>query len=314
MSGPVADGPWQMAQREADSSPSPVTHHPSPRPPGAPYRAGWIHFTNVAPILDSLVLPEGVSAITGVPTQMNAALLSGEVDIANISAVEFIRNADVLEALPDFSVAVLGPVYSVNLFHTRPLEELRRVALTAQSAMSVALLEVLLQERGLSPVLERAEGEAEVLLSQGFDGVLRIGDSALREWYGVVGPLTPETTMTSLPHSARGITVTDLAEEWFCLTGHPFTFAVWAYRKDSPPPAALVQAMREARRAGIGHLADVSARHARKLGLPERVVQHYLWNFRYHLEAPDRLGLHEFAAKAVPGHAPLTFGPRPGPH
>lgn len=23
------------------------------------YKAGWIHFTNVAPILDSLVLPEG---------------------------------------------------------------------------------------------------------------------------------------------------------------------------------------------------------------------------------------------------------------
>ena len=56
----------------------------------------------------------------------------------------------------------------------------------------------------------------------------------------------------------------------------------------------------------------MSARHALKLGLPERVVQHYLWNFRYHLEAPDRLGLVEFAALAEPGHAPLSFGPRPG--
>lgn len=276
------------------------------------YRAGWIHFTNVAPILDSLVLPAGVTAITGVPTEMNEALLSRRVDIANISAVEFIRNADQLEALPDFSVAVLGPVYSVNLFHTQPLAELHRIALTSQSAMSVALLEVLLRGRGLSPVLERAEGTAEELLAAGFDGVLRIGDSALREWYGVVGPLTPETTMTSLPHTARGITVTDLAEEWFALTGHPFTFAVWAYHRDNPPPPALVQAMREARREGIGHLAGVAGRHALKLGLPERVVQHYLWNFRYHLEAPDRLGLTEFAAMAVPEHAPLRFGPRPG--
>ena len=243
---------------------------------------------------------------------MNEALLSRRVDIANISAVEFIRNADALEALPDFSVAVLGPVYSVNLFHTQPLAELHRIALTSQSAMSVALLEVLLRGRGLSPLLERAEGTAEELLAAGFDGVLRIGDSALREWYGVVGPLTPQTTMTSLPHTARGITVTDLAEEWFALTGHPFTFAVWAYHRDNPPPPALVQAMREARREGIGHLADVAQRHALKLGLPERVVQHYLWNFRYHLEAPDRLGLTEFAAMAVPGHAPLRFGPRPG--
>ncbi|WP_027459812.1 menaquinone biosynthetic enzyme MqnA/MqnD family protein [Deinococcus murrayi] len=276
------------------------------------YRAGWIHYTNVAPILDPLVLPPGVCAIRGVPTEMNAALLSGRVDIANISAVEFVRHAERLEALPDFSVSVLGPVYSVNLFHTRPLEGLRRVALTAQSAMSVALLEVLLRERGLSPTLERAEGEAEALLAAGYDGVLRIGDSALREWYGVAGPLTPGRSMTALPNAARGITVTDLAQEWFALTGHPFVFAVWAYRPENPPPPALLQAMREARRYGLGHLAEVAARHAPRLGLPERVVQHYLWNFRYHLEAPDRLGLAEFAALAVPGHAPLRFGPKPG--
>ncbi|KEF34872.1 ABC transporter substrate-binding protein [Deinococcus sp. RL] len=276
------------------------------------YRAGWIHYTNVAPILDPLVLPPGVRAIRGVPTEMNAALLSGRVDIANISAVEFIRHAEQLEALPDFSVSVLGPVYSVNLFHTRPLEGLRRVALTAQSAMSVALLEVLLRERGLSPVLERAEGEAEALLAAGYDGVLRIGDSALREWYGVAGPLTPGRSMTALPNAARGVTVTDLAQEWFALTGHPFVFAVWAYRPENPPPPALLRAMREARRYGLGHLAEVSARHAPRLGLPGRVVQHYLWNFRYHLEAPDRLGLAEFAALAVPGHAPLRFGPKPG--
>jgi chorismate dehydratase len=62
-----------------------------------------------------------------------------------------------------------------------------------------------------------------------------------------------------------------------------------------------------ARRRGIGHLAEVSERHALRLGLPERVVQHYLWNFRYHLEAPDRLGLSEFADKVAPGHAPLEF-------
>ena len=277
-----------------------------------PYRAGWIHYTNVAPILDTLRLPAGVSAITGVPTQMNAALLSGEVDIANISAAEFIRHAGTLAALPDFSVSVLGPVYSVNLFHSVPWPELRRVALTAQSATSVALLEVLLRESGVSPVLERAEGTAQDLLASGYDGVLRIGDSALREWYAVVGPLTSATTMTALPHQKGGISVTDLAEKWFELTGHPFVFAVWAYRRAAPPPPELVQAMRVSRREGLGCLSAVARRHGQQLGLPERVIQHYLWNFRYHLEAPDRLGLAEFAAKISPQHAPLLFGPAPG--
>lgn len=274
------------------------------------YPIGLIYYTNVAPILDYLDIPDGVEVIQGVPTEMNAALLSGRVSMANISAVEFIRHADVLSALPDFSVSVLGAVYSVNLFHRRPWGELRggRIALTAQSATSVALLEVLLAETGVHARLERAEGSALELLDQGYDGVLRIGDDALREWYGVVGPIGEEVSMLDLPHQKNGVTVTDLAHRWFVLTGHPFAFAVWAYRKDAPPPHALLQAMRVARRRGIGHLADVSERHAAVLGLPERVVQHYLWNFRYHLEAPDRLGLSEFADKVDPGHAPLEFG------
>ncbi|GGJ72618.1 menaquinone biosynthetic enzyme MqnA/MqnD family protein [Deinococcus aquiradiocola] len=276
----------------------------------APYPIGLIHYTNVAPILDYLQVPGGVDVIRGVPTQMNEALLTGRVSMANISAVEFIRNADVLSALPDFSVSVLGAVYSVNLFHRRPWGDLRggRIALTAQSATSVALLEVLLRETGVQATLERAEGSALELLDQGYDGVLRIGDDALREWYDVVGPIGEEVSMLDLPHQKHGVTVTDLAHRWFVLTGHPFAFAVWAYRKDAPPPHALLQAMRVSRRAGIGQLAEVSERHARRLGLPERVVQHYLWNFRYHLEAPDRLGLAEFADKVLPGHAPLEFG------
>lgn len=272
------------------------------------YRVGWIHYTNVAPILDGLHLPDSVQAITGVPTQMNAALLSGQVDIANISVIEFVRHADTLSALPDFSVAVLGKVYSVNLFHTVPWAQLRRVALTSQSAGSVALLRVLLRETGVKAHLERAEGDAPSLLRAGYDGVLRIGDDALREWYAALGPLSESQRMTALPDSRAGLTVTDLAHKWFELTGHPFTFAVWAYCQDNPPPAELLRAMRAARRNGLGHLAEVSARHAARLGLPERVVQHYLWNFRYHLEEPDRLGLSEFAAKAEPQHAPLRFG------
>ncbi len=274
------------------------------------YPIGLIHYTNVAPILDDLVLPPDVEVIKGVPTEMNAALLSGQVHLANISSVEFLRNADQLAALRDFSVSVLGAVYSVNLFHRKPWHELHgaRIALTAQSATSVALLEVLLRESGLSATLERAEGTAQDLLDSGFDGVLRIGDSALREWYEVVGPISDEVSVLDLPHTKGGITVTDLAQKWFTLTGHPFVFAVWAYRKDAPPPHELVQAMRRARRAGIGHLGQISARHAQKLGLPERVVQHYLWNFRYHLEAPDRLGLAQFAALSTPGHAALQFG------
>ena len=274
------------------------------------YRLGLIHYTNVAPLTDFLELPEGIEALSGVPTAMNAALLAGEVDLANVSALEFIRHADRLAALPDFGVGVLGPVYSVNLFHTKPWEALggAKIALTSQSATSVGLLKLLLRAGGLEAQLELAEGTALDLLSRGYDGVLRIGDSALREWYEVAGPIGEDLSMLALPHEKGGVTVSDLSARWYDLTGHPFVFAVWAYRQDRPPPHALLLAMRAARRRGIGRLGEIARRHAARLGLPERVVQHYLWNFRYHLEAPDRAGLEEFAALSAPDHAPLVFG------
>lgn len=273
------------------------------------YTLGLIHYTNVAPLTEYLELPPCVTAARGVPTEMNAALLAGKVDLANISALEFIRHADRLAALPDFSVSVLGAVYSVNLFHRKAWDELSggRIALTSQSATSVGLLELLLRESGIEASLERVEGDALSLLGAGFDGVLRIGDSALREWYEVVGPIHEDLSMLQLPHSRGGVTVTDLAARWYAVTGHPFVFAVWAYRKDNPPPHQLLLALRAARRRGIGHLGDIAERHARRLKLPQRVVQHYLWNFRYHLEAPDRAGLERFAAMREGGHAPLSF-------
>ena len=58
--------------------------------------------------------------------------------------------------------------------------------------------------------------------------------------------------------------------------------------------------MRYARRWGVGHLAEIAKIEAARLELPERIVQHYLWNFRYHLEAPDRAGLMRFAELVAP--------------
>lgn len=276
---------------------------------GRPYRLGAIAYTNVAPLMRALETGPGLEIRAGVPTEANRALLAGEVDLANISAIEFLAHASELRALPDFSVSVLGSVYSVNLFHVVRWSELdgRTVAVTSHSATSVRLLETLARLGGLSLRLERADGELEDLLTR-YPAVLHIGDLALANWYRLCGPITDATQMFRLPSGGRltdgrEVEVTDLAAAWYARTGLPFVFAVWASRRDNPPPPAVVAAMRQARRWGVGHLAEVAAHEARRLGLPERIVQHYLWNFRYHLEPPDRAGLERFAELAVPESA-----------
>jgi chorismate dehydratase len=279
-----------------------------------PYRLGIINYTNALPILAKLnPIPGVLEFAAGHPTQMNQALLSGDVDLANISAAEFIRHAGQLRALPDFSISVLGPVYSVNLFQRCSWPELhgQRIAVTMASATSVNLLRVLLMLDGIVAELVPVEGELAELLVE-FAAVLHIGDRALQEWYGLCGPISEAITMFQLPSQGtlpdgQPIVVTDLAMSWYEHTGMPFVFAVWASHRDAPPPPPVVQAMRQSRRWGVGHLAALAATESERLGLPERILQHYLWNFRYHLEAPDRRGLAHFASLLGTDSAELQF-------
>jgi chorismate dehydratase len=281
-----------------------------------PYRLGIIKYTNVAPLLHSLepeLSGQNIEWVRGVPTEINAALLEGRVDLANISAFEFIQHADRLRALPDFSISVLGPVYSVSLFHTVPWKELEgaKIAVTTDSATSTNLLRTLLKLDGINATLEPQAPNLEKLLET-YPAVLLIGDGALSEWYRLCGPISETLQMFRLPNagqlsSGKRVMVTDLAESWYAHTGMPFVFAVWAARTDAPPPKNLVLAMRRARRHGIGQLGEIAKPEAERLKLPERIVQHYLWNFRYHLEAPDRAGLNKFAALIGANPSSLTY-------
>lgn len=252
-------------------------------------RLGIVDYANVAPLHYHLKAGDGVEFVRGVPTQLNAMLLSGEIDLTLISSSEFLRHRNELVALPDFSIATLGPVYSVALFHWRPWDELQgsRIAVSTDSATSVALLEVLLRAEGRSAQLVPMEPDLDAMLAA-CDGAMLIGDAALSE--GV--------RRRSL--GDRQPLFTDLGEAWYAQTRLPFTFAVWAARKDRPPAATLVARLRAAREQGLGHLAEVAHTEAERLDLAPNVVQRYLSNFRYYFEPADRDGLLAFAERAVP--------------
>ncbi|MDR9390625.1 MAG: menaquinone biosynthesis protein [Trueperaceae bacterium] len=264
-------------------------------------RLGVVAYTNVAPLHWGLAPwdEDGHRArfVSGVPTELNAALLRGDVDLTLMSSVAFLRHRHDLAALPDFSVASLGPVHSVTLFHHRPWADLdgARIAVTTASATSVALLEVLLRASGLRATLVPHEDRDLGAMLASFDGALLIGDAALRE--GVarreIGGVRPH--------------LSDLGERWYDATRLPFTFAVWAYRRDRPPSARMVAKLRAARERGLGHLADVAAAAAPQAGVTPEAMLHYLANFRYHLGPPDRDGLLAFAARAVPDLDPADL-------
>jgi chorismate dehydratase len=225
-------------------------------------RLGRISYVNMAPVFHRLAVE--VEEVHGVPTELNARLLAGEIDLAPISSIEYARNADRLRILPRLCVSSEGAVDSIQLVSRTPLEHIDSVAVTPESATSVVLTKVLLDVR-IVPFDKKAEAK------------LLIGDAALRSAFE-----------DPTPHY-------DLGRLWLERTGLPMVFAVWAC-PDPPPPGvleleeALVSSVRLARSE-----PEVLAYEAsRRYGYPAGFLARYFEKLRYSFGPRERAGLITF--------------------
>src|SRR5438105_15890605 len=210
-------------------------------------------------------LEADVEEISGVPTELNRQLIAGDLDLAPISSIEYARNAEQLRILPRLCVSSEGAVDSIQLVSKVPLEQVRRVAVTPESATSVVLTKVLLPEAEHVPLGEEA------------DAKLLIGDAALKSAFE-----------DPTPHY-------DLARLWLERTGLPMVFAVWA----CPEPTAtglaeledaLVASLRLARAEPEKLAFEASERY----GYPPGFLARYFEKLRYRFGPRERAGLYTF--------------------
>src|SRR5262249_36280579 len=162
---------------------------------------GRIGYVNMAPVF--FRLDAEVEEVVGVPTDLNEQVIAGEIDVAPISSIAYARNAGSLRLLAPLCVSSEGAVASSHPVSRTPLERIRTVAVTPESATSVVLTKVLLPDAEHVPLGEDAEA------------TLLIGDAALRSAFE-----------DPTPHH-------DLGRMWLERTGLPMVFAVWA----APEPA-----------------------------------------------------------------------------
>lgn len=267
---------------------------------------GLIDYLNTMPFhYDLAERLEGVDVHfeRGVPSLMNTMLKSGEIDLAPISAIETARNADEYVVLPGLSIASLGAVKTVLLFSwAADMSELdgKSIALTDHSATSVALLKVLCRERyHVEPQFTVTRQHLPSMLGE-HEGALVIGDDALVE--GVHHrKLTPPSGSEELrPY------IYDLGDEWLKMTGLPFTFSVWAARKDKAQAledAGVFEALYASTAMGLTETGrDTLAQgYAGRLGLPAGVCRRYLRDLRYNLTDDDLAGLKLYLELALDG-------------
>ncbi len=226
-------------------------------------RLGRISYVNMAPVFYRLEAE--VEEVGGVPTELSRRLLAGELDLAPIPSIEYGRNAERLRILPRLCVSSEGAVDSIQLVSRVPLEQVRSVAVTPESATSVVLTKVLLPEAGHVPLGEEA------------DAKLLIGDAALKSAFE-----------DPTPHY-------DLGRLWLERTGLPMVFAVWACPEPVPPgmselEEALVASVRLARAEPENLAYEASARY----GYPPGFLARYFEKLRYRFGPRERAGLYTF--------------------
>lgn len=250
-------------------------------------RIGEIRYLNCTPIFSTLrsrfADPE-YRFVCGTPAELNESLRAGAIDVCPSSSIEYARNPSSYLILPDISIASAGAVKSVLLLSPLPLNELNgaQIALTGESATSIALLKILLVCRySFTNSFRTVTGEEQA----GFKGnepLLLIGDSALQ---------------AALAQSYRY--VYDLGELWYEFTGLPFVFAIWLAKRSAieAESAAFSQLARRlvlAKQLSVASFAEIAANSVQNDWADKNYLINYWRTISYDLDENHLQGLKLF--------------------
>lgn len=259
-----------------------------------------VNFINTAPLYEmwqrTIQRPEW-QITEAVPSVLNTLLHEGQLDLGFISSHEYGLHPDQYRILRDISISATGAVGSVFLFSRREPQELdgARILLSTQSQTSVYLVRIILEEfYGVKPrYVDGSINDHRAELDD-FDGVLAIGDEALR-----------------INGSDEFPVKLDLGQVWSEQTGLPFVFAVWAVREDfyRLAPDTVSEIHQELLRCvieGRHELRSISSLVAQRIPMPAEECFKYLQRIEYDLSDAKQQGLQlfcEYLAKRGEGSA-----------
>lgn len=240
-----------------------------------PLRIGRIAYLNVAPYFHFLQ-EEGFAGevVAGVPAELNAMLATGTIDACPSSSFEYGLHADDYYLMPGHSISSIGPVHSVLLFApgigSLPGCE---IAITGESATSINLLKILLQEFcGIDGCTYKVPACCVEDCLQDGQPALLIGDRALQ-------------AAKNIPEGFQSI---DLGALWYHFTGLPFVFALWILRQESvakyPNEIALLAGqLKQSRERAFAKLAAMAAELAQGTGFAPQQLEAYWRGMSYDL-------------------------------
>jgi chorismate dehydratase len=202
------------------------------------------------------------------------AVRARQADVGIIPSIEYQR-MDQVEIIPGLSIASKASVKSVMLFSSKPIEQIRKVAMDNSSRTSIALLTILLRkfyQQDFDSI--PADPDPGKMLEQA-DAALVIGDPALT-------------------YQGAAARVYDLAMEWRRFTGLPFVFAPWVGHSQAGL-AHLRHDFEDSCSYGLTHMDEIAGVYAPRYNLAPGQVKAYLTeNIDYTLDEENLKGLSLF--------------------
>lgn len=273
-------------------------------PSGDTPRCGRICYTNDLPVYaaideDAVVFPGQM--VEGVPSELNAALLAGDLDISPISSAFYAAHHERFVLLPGICIGAAGAVHSIVCISDTPLETLakRTIATTRESATGRMLFRLICRRFGFEPDLVESDDPFARYQKDGTPCLL-IGDKAI--------DASQQAPMPS---------VHDLGRRWHELTGAGMVYAVWAARAEYAQRAphdmrAIAASLSMSLGWGLDNMSKVIARAQSVLYRPAGFYEMYYRALRFKLDADARSALCGFfeAAyrhKMIPSAPGLRF-------
>lgn len=248
---------------------------------GEQLKFGFHDFINAKPLLLPLKEKEqqlGVTLVTGSPSSLAEQLKAGELDLAMIPSIEYLRDSKHYRLLPGIAVASRGPVGTVLFASRLPLKEVRSIALDTRSRTSVASLQVLFGAE-LSPDVSMAPSDPDLdVMLNNHDAALVIGDPAF-----------------GLRSAYPDLRIYDLSEQWFEQTGKTFVHAIVAVRNGIDLSQEFLAMVQGAKAEGLSRVKSIAQTESEQSGIAFETCLDYLSNKIIYDLGPEEInGLQHF--------------------
>lgn len=241
-------------------------------------RIGLISYTHNDPLFYFFMERgyDDVKVVRAAPKDLVELLLSGDVDIAQVSLSRLSQHED-LAVVQACAVHSAGPSLSafVGSNTEEDLKDYDSISISAETETSSRMLKWILKKKGLRNNLRQGSSSSadDLLRESGF--ALLIGDEALQA-------------------EINGIKVVlDIGHEWFRLTGKPAIFAASAVKKPFTKEMGKVIAdgirmIRDAVRYGEENLEKIVTQSSKDRGMQPEYLRRYfktlLLNYNMELE------------------------------